>query len=228
MKYTIDLIRTTNDIKILTDVFSNIKYNSISRYVVENPNCPKEILVKVLSKGNNDPISFLAASHPNCPPEMLVEILKRGDNDLYVSYSAAKNQNCPPEMLKEILEKTFKDGRSNGVACGAAQNPNCPRETLKWMLMSEENISCIQSAAENPNCTSKMLTEAFNFEKTNHFCSYMPRNINFPINILEKILEKGKKDNASYSAASNPNCPAKARINWMKKTQTDSVLIKMY
>jgi hypothetical protein len=216
MKYTRNLVRTTKNTKILIDVFSNVKYNSISRYVVENTNCPKEILVKVLRKGNSDDLSILAASHLNCPPEMLVEILKRGDDDLYISYAAARNPNCPPEVLAEILEKAFKNRRSSNVACGAAQNPNCPRETLKWMLMGKENR------------TSKMLTEAFDFEKHNHFCSYMLRNINFPINILKKILKKGKIDYVSYSAASNPNCPAKARINWMKKTKTNSVEIRMY
>jgi hypothetical protein len=93
MKYTKGLIRTTKDTKILINVLSNIKYNSLRWYAVRNPNCPPEILVEIL-KGKNNSLSSCASQNPNCPPEILAEILERKSDD-DVSYCASRNPNCP-------------------------------------------------------------------------------------------------------------------------------------
>jgi len=114
----------------LTEILRRGNDNWVSRWAARNPNCPPEMLVEILRRGNNDDwVSESAANNPNCPPEMLTEILRRG-NDNWVSRWAANNPNCPPEMLTEILRR----GNNNRVSEYAAQNQNCPPlEKIKWM-----------------------------------------------------------------------------------------------
>jgi len=101
----------------------------ISLDVVENPNCPAEILIKVLRRKYTNLISMYAAKNPNCPPEILAEVLRRGNDD-GVSQCAVRNPNCPIEMLKEVLDRENDDW----VSKYASQNPNCPLEAkIKWM-----------------------------------------------------------------------------------------------
>ena len=56
-------------------------------------------LAKIINDG------MWAAYNPNCPSEVLVEVLKRGNDD-EVSRYAASNQNCPPKARLEWYEAT--------------------------------------------------------------------------------------------------------------------------
>jgi len=89
-----------------------------------------DILVQILSLGNNDLVSCYAARNINYSKETLIEILKRGNDD-EVSQAAARNRNCPREILTEVLKK----GNDDVVSEYAAKNPNCPPKVkLQWML----------------------------------------------------------------------------------------------
>jgi hypothetical protein len=81
--------------------------SKITLEMVNNPNCPPEILVEVLRMGKDDWVSRYAAKNHNCPPETLAEVLRRGNDD-GVSYSAYNNDNCPIEE-KWIWKNTVID-----------------------------------------------------------------------------------------------------------------------
>jgi len=70
--------------------------------MVDNNECPSEILIEVLAKGTDDWISRYAAMNPNCPPEALQMVLERGKNN-WVSHNAARNHNCPSQARLKWL-----------------------------------------------------------------------------------------------------------------------------
>jgi hypothetical protein len=65
--------------------------------MVALPDCPAELLTKVVREGKDDINSQWAVQQPNCPPEILTEVLRRYRND-EVSKYVLKNSKCP---LKE-------------------------------------------------------------------------------------------------------------------------------
>jgi len=130
----LEIARTTNDPKILTEILKRGIDDEVSQNAVKNPNCPKEILVEILSVANwkekDDFVSQYAACNPNCPKEVLIEIVKRGKAN-WVSLNAALNPNCPQEMLKDFIYKILRD-------------PNCPKEILlfisKFLKKLKKNV----------------------------------------------------------------------------------------
>ncbi len=145
MKYTEEIARETKDPKILTDILSAYNLNNTKVYdywvpecAAYNPNCPPEILVEILKKGNEDDVSKYAAGNPNCPPEMLIEVLRRKNDSRFINYvsiHAVDNPNCPPEILTEILER----GKYDKISWNAVENPNCPDEAkIKWMQATDK------------------------------------------------------------------------------------------
>jgi hypothetical protein len=63
--------------------------------MVQDPDCPPEILTEVLKKGD-DVVSQYAALNPNCPPNVLKDILRKGKDDI-ISRHVVLNPNCPQE-----------------------------------------------------------------------------------------------------------------------------------
>ncbi len=107
--YSEEMAKNTKDPEILRRILRKVKDDWVSCLAVENPNCPPEMLARVLKIMKNDEaVSYYAAIHPNCPPEALAEVLKRGENDS-VSDGAADNPNCPPEALKEWKEHSLRN-----------------------------------------------------------------------------------------------------------------------
>ena len=114
---------------------------------IKNPNCPVEVLEKVIRRGETNITTVWAVENKKCPPYLLEEILERGDNSL-VSRHAAANSKCPPEALVEVLER----GMNNDVSWIAAYNPNCPASALEMVLKRGKDDDVSYYAAKNPNC----------------------------------------------------------------------------
>jgi len=117
---------------------------------VKNPNCPVEVLEKVIRRGETDITTIWAVNNKKCPPYLLKEILERGDNSL-VSRHVAANPKCPPEALVEVLER----GMNDDVSWIAADNPNCPVSALEMVLKRGKDDAVSVWAAENKNCPIK-------------------------------------------------------------------------
>jgi hypothetical protein len=71
--------------------------SKITSEMVQDPNCPPEILAEVLRRGKEDVISMYAAGNINCPPEILAEVLRKGESN-QISWKAVDNWNCPKEI----------------------------------------------------------------------------------------------------------------------------------
>ena len=112
--------------------------NKYPDYVVENYNCPVDILEKEV---NNYSSWFGITRNKNCPSSILKKIynLYYGMDKLDRNYSydilenILSNPNCPVEiLLKESNEQSFF------IELNIARNPNCPVEILEKYLETGE------------------------------------------------------------------------------------------
>jgi len=143
----------------------------ITTNMVQNPNCPPEILAKAVRSGKDDVTSCTAAQNPNCPPEVLIEVLRREKDDM-ISQNAAYNVNCPPKMLVEVVLR----GNDNMVSRYAANNPNCPKE-YKWLWEKAKNNhhhlgflgypESIPEIKQDPKIKQVVIKSLFEFLKNN-------------------------------------------------------------
>ena len=114
-KINFQKIMYTKDHKVLKHFLINVLKNKkndwasswASKLAARNPNCPPEVLTKILRRWKDDDVSIFASINPSCPSEVLAEVLRRGRND-GVSCHAVNNSNCPPQARLDWLEVTGK------------------------------------------------------------------------------------------------------------------------
>jgi hypothetical protein len=210
--------------------------DNVSLYAAQHPNCPTDLLRKILEKGEDTLISQYAAQNPNCPPDLLKMVLEKGGNDL-VSWYAALNPNCPTDVLRKILEKNKDDE----ISYYASQNPNCPPDVMiKWMqdtgqigkedpkkhiIEYDNNINDIDEDLEKLKqliSDKKFNLKKYSQEKEDYYNIETARDTNDP-DILRKILEQGKNDWTNGYAASNPNCPTDSLRKILEKGEDNFV-----
>jgi hypothetical protein len=90
---------------------SNSKSLAVRRKVAENPNCPAEILDRLI-RDEERWIRQGIAGNPNCPVEALDRLSRDVDED--VRYEVAGNPNCPDEALVRL------SGDEDSDVCEAA------------------------------------------------------------------------------------------------------------
>jgi len=203
--------------------------------IAKNPNCPPDVLKKILEKGNSDWVSRCASENPNCPSSALENILKQGKDD-WVSRYAAYNPNCPPEALEMVLKR----GKDDGVSRHAAENPNCPAlAKIRWMQLTgkigkedpSKHIIEREEIKEDEDLKKlrALISKSKNWYKKaqlneeDYYNTEIAKNPNTSPEILKKILEQGNDDWISEIAASNPNCPGSALEMVLKRGNDDWV-----
>ena len=209
----------------------------VSRYATLNPNCPalaKIQWMKLTGKiGQFDPSKHIMESDEKEYKEdpdlqKLRDLIAKNNNWYKTAYDAddkynhdvrlAINPNTAPEILESLLKKYGYD--SSYVVEMVYQNPNCPIKELEAVIMRGETNNNdyinISSALINPSVPISLLEEICN--KKNWMTQYAAKNPNCPAYCLEEILSKGEKNSLSWVAHLNPNCPLKAKIDWMRAT----------
>lgn len=193
--YTVDEISLLKDPNILREILEHDNSPSLQRqYAAWNPNCPTDVLRKII--GNLEEDNWIvrnAVENDSCPSDVLQMIVEREEagyrKDDYYFRLALRHHNCPPEVLAKVVEESDYD-KYNVLGLIAIANPVCPQETLKQTVLSYAPYFA-ESASRNPNC---------------------------PTDILTTILEKGENDWLSKSIILNPKCPPGAKVKWMQAT----------
>ena len=114
-----DFIQETKNIKLLyyilrkkcKNMYKNKKYNTvIHQTAAKNPNCPVELLLEVLERGEDDDTSLLASENPSCPSEYRIKwlykigkITKEDSSKHIIEYENVKENSVDISDLKELL-----------------------------------------------------------------------------------------------------------------------------
>lgn len=122
--------------------------------------------------------------------DFIKDIIRKEKNDQLTIW-AITHPNCPPEILAEVLKR----GNNDEISRNAASHPNCPPEALVHVLK---------------RCDDDLVSY---FESKNK--KFM--NLDIPEYVLAQIIMRDDSDWISVRAAKNPNCPLKAKIEWMKQ-----------
>ena len=221
----------TKDPEILHRILERNNDDWVSRYAAMNPNCPPELLKKILEKGEyGNNICQFAATNPSCPPETLKIILERNNND-GVSQCAANNANCPPkaklkwlQYTNQIRDYSEEDYNPNGT------NNNDLDELEKLLSSSKFNLkkysqpydwydSDVIQRTKDPN----LLAEVLEGSTRSNAAWRAAKNPHCPPESLQMVLEKNMDDDVSHMAAENKNCPLEALKMVLERDQDDIV-----
>jgi hypothetical protein len=162
-----------------------------------NPNCPADILNKVITQVEHEPggsvaeiagiivKSFMhdtmrgALRHPNCPVEHLVKF--SADRNEYTRNSVAFNPSTPPDVIDRLMQD-----ESESVAKGLAGNTNLSLEYME--LLSRHRLHTIRAIiARNPSTPEKILLRLYK-DRSKEVKKQVTMNPNCPTEI-KNLLE---------------------------------------
>ena len=181
--------------------------------LAENPNTPKDILIKLSGDEDGD-VRKRVAGNSNTPKDILVKLSEDETGD--VREAVAENPNRPegvytrkekreltgnPSTPKDILVKLSED-KNESIRRGVAENPNTPKDIL-IKLSEDEDFRA--GVAENPN-TPKDILVKLSEDEEGDVRERVAKNPNTPKDILVKLSEDGDGDVRS-EVAKNPNTP---------------------
>ena len=139
-----------------------------------NPICPVDVLVNIHKSRLNEfsiPYKERVLENPNCPPNILGEVVESKKMD-YLRYIAAANPNCPTQSLEKAINITnFGDIFDLGMSI--VKNPKCPmyllvelmEEYLPSLFIADYN-QLEQAIKSHPNFDpSKIVDASFEWKK---------------------------------------------------------------
>jgi len=201
--------KTDSDIKIClsknpntpSDILKELYNEKITKYnVIENENCPREILNLLLST-NDKEIYFHLMNNSKCPKRlfrMLKEVnlnnpicpkdvlLKYSSNVDNLTMKEVSDIAGNPSMTKELLEMVFRSKLGYTARYSFAKNINCSEDILGKIYEKNNGFDLKLEILKNPNCPQTIIRKEL---KSNNIEIYraIACNINIPQGVLDKL-----------------------------------------
>lgn len=220
--------------KLIQRSESNDRYDLV--LAANNPNTPKEIVLKLTRSGHsvvrracarnndvnlvelsNDPdrtVRWALAENPALPMEVVPTLIKEG-----IQHRLIYNENLSAYYL-DLFAREFIDKWNSGdeyhvnLLKQIASHKNTPLDTLMYLYnLSYNRID--YGIARNPNAPAELLEQLYNkwIEDWGWAIEAIAGNSNTPVTILEKLYEEFKYESAQFgtdvilSLATNKSIP---------------------
>lgn len=212
----------SSDEGVLRDV---LVYPSLLGLVLQNPNCPPDILDKYVFE-----YPGLVCKNPNCLPDTLLKLYNQ--TYTYYMYDILSSSSFTPELLNSMFKYKIQNGKrvysiKDDLFTSTIENVASSKTTQPFVLKSifeccdKYDHRTLCNLAENPNTLFTILNE---LSKDDHItiCCAVAKNPNCPGEILRDIMERMIKGNFKSDVwyeesgnkslieniLSNPNCPS--------------------
>ena len=185
--------------------------DTYGRDVLENPNCPLEVLYKY----KDDSYYFersLVAEHPHCPADILKQLSK--DEHELVRIAVVKNPNCPNDVLLDLSENDTDRHVIDYIAFRKLLSPD-----ILINLSKRKGFNIIGHILDHKNCPTEALINTVKNSDyfSSDFCDELLNNPNCNADVLKAIVESDHID-LKIQFTKNPKCT----IEFLKELANDN------
>lgn len=170
-------------------------------HVADNPNAPKDLLVRLATNGVGA-VREAVAGNPNTPAEMLSR-MSHNTTDTVLMHRLARNPSTPPEILVRLASRSRPEVRGSVV-----KNPSATPETL--VAVVETGLiydELLNDVVQHQNAVPEVLRAIMKKHPKSDVRRAIASSVHAPPDILQH-LARSKDDSLRQAVAKNPNVPA--------------------